>query len=246
MSFISCLWKKLKLLIRNHDAGNAPLPGRAPMVPWGALASYLFGLAPARRLPALLQMGTGGLQGNVTAASPSRITVSPSRVAPHGRHRHLQLGMLRCAAEQPGLAELWWRGCEGQGGDLVAMHPHHAIPGCPAPAGALPGLSMVERWLFLSISHRLGRQWSHVTILCQKPSNTRACSQVSGLQLNQLCPWPPTPPFPPPASPSPCPPALPTVLCPPSCPSWLCRDPAGAGSVARSTSKALHLLTQLP
>lgn len=71
MSFISCLWKKLKLLIRNHDTGSAPLPGRAPMVPWGALASHLFGLAPARRLPALLQMGTGGLQGNVTAPSPS-------------------------------------------------------------------------------------------------------------------------------------------------------------------------------
>lgn len=112
MSFISCLWKKLKLLISNHGTGSAPLPGTAPMVPWGALASYLFGLAPARRLPALLQMGTGGLRGNVTTPSPARVTASPSRVAPAARHRRRQLGMLRCAAEQPRLAALCWRGCE--------------------------------------------------------------------------------------------------------------------------------------
>lgn len=85
MSFISCLWKKLKLLIRNHGTGSAPLPGRAPMVPWGALASCLFGLAPARRLPALLQMGTGGLRGNVTAPSPSRVAPPESLLPPAAR-----------------------------------------------------------------------------------------------------------------------------------------------------------------
>lgn len=55
MSFISCLWKKLKLFISNHGTsscrlhpqGPASVSGRAPMGPWGPLASCLFGLAPA-------------------------------------------------------------------------------------------------------------------------------------------------------------------------------------------------------
>lgn len=90
MSFISCLWKKLKLFISNHSTNSGhllpPSWGQAdPDVPPGDAPLPFVWAGTCWSLPALLQAGTWGTAGKCHCSRATGKPRSPSQSLSHRR-----------------------------------------------------------------------------------------------------------------------------------------------------------------
>lgn len=92
MSFIGCLWKKLKLFISNHSTNSGrllpPSWGQAdPDVPLGDVPLLFVWAGTCWSLPALLQAGTWGTAGKCHHPSATGKPRPPSQILSHRRAR---------------------------------------------------------------------------------------------------------------------------------------------------------------